>query len=107
MKVSKSSWHYSLVEHKAFVKNLKPENTDAMSYIMEVFMAVFLFYLSFPLLIILIISTSGQFHHEWFSGKHFLIFGMIGMGSPIWLVFLTIMIEPFMTKKWRKLEVID
>ncbi len=55
MLVKKESWHYKLVQHKEFVSNPKNDNSDAIAYIIEVLWAIFLYFLAFPLVLIMVV----------------------------------------------------
>lgn len=110
MLVNTMSWHYKLVKHKMSFSNPQPGNKDAISYIGEVALAVWL--ISFIIPFILIALTIGhkmmvseefdQMVHSEYSMAMY-IFCVI-MSFPLWFSILLMIIEPFTRKKWRTLE---
>jgi len=106
MKVKKDSWHYRLVEHKSFVSELEDSNEDAMNYLHEVYVGIFIRILIIPLLLAMILSfplaQSGQLKEHFFWVYVFFII----VSSPIWFMPVSLFIEPFTPKKWRKLEIV-
>ncbi len=109
MVVKKNSWHYRLVKGRNFVSDLKKDNCDAMNYIVEVYLDVFLrgFFILSILIGLSILFVEGL--HSFLMDKTpipVLVVFLIG-SSPVWFTFLSILIEPFTKKTWRRLKVSD
>ncbi len=102
MKVKKDSWHYNLVKHKEFIANLGLNNSKAMSYLVAVWLMIFIEYIIIPVSVLLLVL--------FFLGKLKVIaFIIITLAciSPATFAIIATVVEPFIKKEWRKLEITD
>ena len=84
MQVKKGSWHHKLVQNKSFVSNPKGDNTDAMSYITEAWLAIYVDYLLLPLMLIMFFSyTLGSLEAIKMEYSEFVIAFLAIMSSPL------------------------
>jgi len=107
MIVRKDSWHYNLAKNKTFVSNPKIDNADAIAYIGEVWISIFVKYLIIPLLITMVCWGMDDIGMIMVKYPGLVITFVIVVSSPVWFCLLLLIIEPFTRKRWRKLEIVD
>jgi ABC-type dipeptide/oligopeptide/nickel transport system permease component len=105
MTVSKNSWHYKLVAHKNFVRNLKEGNCDAVSYIVEVFVGASIPIVIISLMLLLVVLEFNYKKDNWQTAVIVYILLFI-ISSPLWFCALTSFVFFFLPKKWKELRVV-
>lgn len=112
MKVRKGSWHYEMVKHKNFVSHAKKNNSSAMEYLIEVFITLYLYSMIISAVLALFVTIA---HHD-DPSKGSIVLGLVHSNwiwvavivffSALWVPLLSFIIEPFLPKEWKRLEII-